>query len=395
MQVKKVFFGALIVTIAFSAYGMSKLTPFKQKSVKERMESISQTIRDLTPYTVSEKDFTDEKNTKLIKDKLSTLTTEFETLQHNPAISNLGLTLNQTVMLEELRQTKNLFDADKKSLARSKFTALLNLCISCHVQVDSQMNVDKLKITVPNENLEKLPLTDFEKAEMYFISRNYQKAIDLYDRIVLSTKKTDDDEFVYQSLGRQLLYFVTIKKDFPGAKAHFKRYLDKKNLNQALSVEVKDWVNLLSKKSLWDNFDPQKVTEDQMKKFMSTFINDEDEGPFFTVDSSTEVLDLNLSQILRDYYNAHPDTKLGGQILYWLGIVDRRLNNELFFSLGDYYLLSCMEKYPTEKIAQDCYDSYVQELEVNYLTKENQKFPTDVEARLNRLKALINYKEPE
>lgn len=376
-----------------SAYAMSKLNPFKkEENVKVKMDVISKTIKELTPLIVSEKDFIDDKNKKFIETRLKTLTGEFETLTVHPVLDSMGVSLNQAVITEELYQTQNLFNSNKKTLARAKFTALLNLCVSCHVQFD---NKDTNKMVYSDKDLNALKISDFEKAEMLFISRDYKQSVALYDKIIMNSKKADDEEFVYQSLGRLLFYYVKINKNFAEGKIHFNKIVKAKVLTTSLELEVKDWAKALGKKSLWDAYNPATTTEDQMKKFMGTFINDEEEGPFFTVDSSSEVLDLNLSSILLDYYNAHADTKLGGQILYWLGILDKRLNNELFFSLGDYYFLSCMEKYPKEAIAQDCYDSYVQELEVNYLSKENKKFPQDVITRLERLQKLINYSDAE
>ena len=126
---------------------------------------------------------------------------------------------------------------------------------------------------------------------------------------------------------------------------------------------------------------------------MKGFIADEEEGPIFTVTDSTEVYDLNLSSILLDYYNAHPDTKHGAKILYWLAILDKRLNDDLFFSIGDYYLLSCMEKYSKDPIAKDCYEAYLEELELNYTSGDKSKeLPADVQRKLRELRKQINYK---
>lgn len=107
--------------------------------------------------------------------------------------------------------------------------------------------------------------------------------------------------------------------------------------------------------------------------------------------NSSEVYDLNLSTILLDFYNTHPDTKLGGKILYWLAVLDKRINDDLFFSVGDYYLLSCMEKYSKDPVAKECFDAYQEDLEINYITKENKTFPPEIIEKLNSLKKLINY----
>jgi hypothetical protein len=128
-----------------------------------------------------------------------------------------------------------------------------------------------------------------------------------------------------------------------------------------------------------------------MDKFLKNFISDEEEGPIFTATNSSEVYDLNLSSILLDYYNVHPETKLGGRILYWLAMLDKRLNDDLFFSLGDFYLLACMEKYSKDPIAKDCYEAYVEDMEINLISDKKDKKILDGNEKLMRLRKMINY----
>lgn len=359
------------------------------KAVRSKMNTISGTIRNLGPFIASDSEFLKEKNKKYIEEQLLGLSQLFKNLKIHHVVSIQGLSVNQAVMTEQLEQTVNLFKANKKSLARAKFNAALNLCIGCHTQSPGQ----ELPKIFLDKDIEKMKLSNFEKAELYFISRDYAKAMMLYDQFISASKKTDDDEFIFLALERQLIYFVRIKKNFAEAKEHFEKYLKANLLNDTIKDEVTEWNKSLSNKSLWENFDPALVKEEEMEKFMKGFIADDEEGPIFTVTNSSEVYDLNLSTILLDYYNAHPETKLGARILYWLAVLDKRINDDLFFSVGDYYLLSCMEKYNKDPMAQECYDAYVEELELNYLSKEKKEFPKDIRERLNSLKKLINYKD--
>lgn len=369
--------------------GKSKKQVKPDKAVRSKMNTISGTIRNLGPFIASDSEFLKEKNKKYIEEQLLGLSQLFKNLKIHQVVSIQGLSVNQAVMTEQLEQTVNLFKANKKSLARAKFNAALNLCIGCHTQSPGQ----ELPKIFLDKDIENMKLSNFEKAELYFISRDYAKAMMLYDQFISASKKTDDDEFIFLALERQLIYFVRIKKNFIEAKDHFEKYLKANLLNDTIKDEVTEWTKSLSNKSLWENFDPALVKEEEMEKFMKGFIADDEEGPIFTVTNSSEVYDLNLSTILLDYYNAHPETKLGARILYWLAVLDKRINDDLFFSVGDYYLLSCMEKYNKDPMAQECYDAYVEELELNYLTKEKKEFPKDIRERLNSLKKLINYKD--
>ena len=355
--------------------------------VRQKMNDISGAIRQLGPYIASEQEFVKEKNKKYIEKNLSELTELFKNLKAHPIISTQGLSISQTVMTEQLEQTVNLFKTDKRSQARAKFTAALNLCVNCHTQSPGQA-IPKL---FHDKDIAKMKLTNFEKAEIYFIGRDYDKAMPLYDQFLSRSKKTDDDEYIFKALERELIYFVKIKKSFAEGKAYFDKYIKAKIFNDKINEEVSEWSRTLAQKGLWENYNPETTKEEDMEKFMKSFIADDEEGPIFTVTNSSEVYDLNLSSILLDYYNAHPETKLGGRILYWLAILDKRINDDLFFSLGDYYLLSCMEKYNKDPIARECFDAYQEDLEINYISKDKKSFPPEVVEKLNSLKKMINY----
>lgn len=381
------------------AFGETKKTHSKTKAsakgtlVRKEMNSISGHIREMGLYIASESEFLRPENKKKIQKNLEELTSLFKNLKVHPVIDYQGLSINRTVMTEQLDQTLNLFKNNKKSMARAKFNAALNLCVSCHTQSPATVNKGAAKIFA-DKDISKLKINDFERAELYFITRDFDTAMKLYDKFLSASKKTDDDEFIYKALERELVYFVRFKKSFPDAKTHFEAFLKENRFNDKIAQEVGEWVKTLGGKSLWEDFDPAKVKEDEMEKFMKTFIADDEEGPIFSATNSSEVYDLNLSTILLDYFNAHSDTKLGAKILYWLATLDKRMNDDLFFSLGDYYLLACMEKYPKDPVAKDCYESYLDDLEINYMSKEKE-LPSEIKERIKKLQKLIDYKEEE
>lgn len=388
--------GLMVCLILISETCFAQTKPAKKQfhvntAVRHKMNDISGTIRQLGPYIASEQEFLKEKNKKYIQKNLLELTELFKNLKTHPVIATQGLSINQTVMTEQLEQTVNLFKSDKRSQARAKFTAALNLCVNCHTQSPGQA----LPKLFQDKDIKKMKLTAFEKAELYYIGRDYDKAMPLYDQFLMKSKKTDDDEFILKALERELVYFVKIRKSFVEGKAQFDKYLKAGIFNEKIQEEVNEWSRTLGGKSLWENYYPETVREEEMEKFMKGFIADDEEGPIFTVTNSSEVYDLNLSTILLDYYNAHPETKLGGKILYWLAILDKRINDDLFFSVGDYYLLSCMEKYSKDPIAKECFDTYQEDLEINYISKDKKTFPSEIIERLNSLKKQINYVDAE
>lgn len=359
----------LILGFTSPLLAKTKKAKMEPAPIRQEMTSISKTIRSLGPLITSEAEFISEKNHKLIQKNLNDLSMYFSKLKIHPAMEMQGLAINEHVITEQLDQSAKLFTNKKKSDARAKLHASLNLCVHCHTQAPG---IKQAKLITEKE-IEGYKLSPFEKADLYFITRDYDRALTIYDNFLKNSKKDDNDEFIYKSLERELIYFVKMKKSFPLAKSHLEELLKGKNFNDKITHEVNDWIVALSGKNLWENFDPGKTTDEEMAKFMQSFITDEEEGPIFSPTNSSEVYDLNLSYILMDYYNLHPETKLGGRILYWLAVLDKKINDDLFFSLGDFYLLACMEKYNKDPIAKECYESYIEDMELIFESKGKVK----------------------
>lgn len=382
----------LLALILISNLSMAKTTkktqtPKVDKDLRMEMNKISHKIRELGPLIASESEFSKSTNKDKVVKSLTELQTTFKELKKHPTIEMQGLSINQLIMSEELKDVVNLVDKGKSVQGRAKLLSTLNLCVSCHSQSPG-MSSAKL---FSDDDISKYKINIFEKAELYFVTRDYNKSLELYNQYLDSVKKTDDDELVLRALERQLVYYVKIKKDFSEAKKYFENWINKKKFSAMVQSEIGDWVKMLSGKPLWENFKPELVKEEEMDKFLKNFISDEEEGPIFTATNSSEVYDLNLSSILLDYYNAHPETKLGGRILYWLAMLDKRLNDDLFFSLGDFYLLACMEKYSKDPIAKDCYEAYVEDMEINLISEKKDKKALDNNEKLMRLRKMINY----
>lgn len=360
-------------------------------TLRHEMNKISGQIRNLGPIIASENEFSKATNKdKIVKD-LTTLQKTFKDLKKHPTIEMQGLSINQLVMSEELKDVVNLVEKGKAVQGRAKLLSTLNLCVSCHAQSPGRVEAKLFS----DADISKFNINVFEKAELYFVTRDYEKAMSLYNEYLASTKKSDDDELILRALERQLVYFVKIKKSFSEGKKYFEELARPKKFSDIVQHEITDWVKMLSGKPLWENYDPTTVKEEEMDKFLKNFISDEEEGPIFTATNSSEVYDLNLSSILLDYYNAHPETKIGGRVLYWLAILDKRLNDDLFFSLGDFYLLACMEKYSKDPISKECYEAYVEDMEINLISSGKKKKLSELDLKLQRLRKLINYTDAD
>jgi len=297
----------------------------------------------------------------------------------------MGLSVSQLVIKDQFEQAKFLLTRNKAEAARGKILSSLNLCISCHAQSPDR----KQGQLFTAKDYQKLKLSDVDRADVMFLTRDYEDAMNLYLKVIKNLKKNDDEEKIFRSLEKVLIYYIKIKKDQNMALTFFSGF--KKNypqFSEAIYAEIQDWVTMLKSPPLWPNFDPQKATEEEMGKFLKNFIADEEEGPIFTPTNSSEVFDLILSGILMDYYNVHPTSVHGARIMYWLAILDRRISDDANYSLSDFYLIQCIERHGDSPISKDCYDAFLEDLEINYVSGEKgeKSLPKEWQERLNNLK---------
>ena len=92
-------------------------------------------------------------------------------------------------------------------------------------------------------------------------------------------------------------------------------------------------------------------------------------------------LDIDEQRLLKEW--------IYGGLQQISGLID-----DLFYSLGDLYLVQCMEKYPEDPIAKDCFESYLEDMEFIYITKKKKEFPKDIVKKIEGYKKLVKYTEP-
>ena len=95
------------------------------------------------------------------------------------------------------------------------------------------------------------------------------------------------------------------------------------------------------------------------------------------------------SGVLLNYLVENPNTELAPEILYWLSLVEHRMSQTYFFSLGDLYLKDCIKKYPTSPYAKKCYQEYADSIEAGYTGSAGVDIPVEEKRELIKLKSLL------
>lgn len=378
----------LILALLFSINALAKTDKkmgdpsSKVNPINLKMSEIAGYLKDLAPYLSSEKEFTKEENAKNIRNGMSNLSAAFRDIHQQPEVQMMGLSINRDLMVSQIDEAKTIFENGNRIHSRFKIISATQICISCHLQLPDKQR----KKFFNQSDVEKMKLEDFDRAEVLYIIRDFDKSMMWFDRYLAKVKKDDDDEKMVTAMNRKLNYYLRVLHDPAKAKASILKVSKQKNIPAHVKEQMKDWITSLEQPPIWPNFNALTAQDHEMEKFLKQFNKDSDEGPLFSSQIYTEVTDYQLMAILTEYLNAHPQTRFAADILYWLGILEGRVGENLFYSLGDVYFYTCADQYPTQPIAKDCYDQYLEDLHLWYMKNGKAVFPVEVEKKLQALK---------
>ncbi|HEX4926203.1 MAG TPA: tetratricopeptide repeat protein [Bdellovibrionales bacterium] len=391
----KVF--ATVVLSVFALHGFASdkkqsetsQEPSKAADVRPVMQQILIHIQALRPFMTSESKFVDPKNSETIKGHLADLSKLVKAAKHNETLKAPTMSISREVLDGHISETERIFRVGDKRYARWALNSTLSVCMSCHTQ-ETQKNANPWKLTGFAEFG-----STFDQAELLFTGRDYEAAIALYDRIIDeypdNAAKLSDVE---TALERKVAYYSRVKRDFNQAIESMKRSQNNKRLPESSHRNLIAWEGLFRKQSKVILPDPKTANDGQIKAYVDKELKRGLWDALIEANNPRLVTNLTMSGILYEYLHHHPDTKIKPEILYWLALCDRKINNNFFYSLADIYLKECVHSFPESPVAKKCFKEYETHTILSYSGSAGVNVPEDVSAELRALKMKVNKGRP-
>lgn len=380
----------LLKTLLICSFGFITFTGFSNQTFAADtpviMRQLLEHLRQLKKYSVSDQKFTDPKNTLVISSELRDFVQTAKAASHDPVLNHDNFKFSHQVLEKHISETEKVFHTGNKAFARWMLNSTMSVCMSCH----SQMPTAKRSF-FEFEKSESY-FSEFEQAEFLFATKEFEKASQIYEKIINRNLKFDDKLEVERSLERQVAYYSRIKRNPSEAIKKFKTYLKVPNLTERSSRDIANWIQQFKNWEKQNDFDPKKATEKEIIKFAQQKLDPK--APKATSDSYGPdlVTYLYASGVLYEYLYSHPKIQTTPELLYWLAISDRLINHNFFYSLADMYLRECIVGYASKPIAKDCYREYEKEMIFSYSGSSGTHLPPEVVDDLQNLKKLVNGK---
>jgi len=383
------FFWTLMmcVTLVFVIYLMNPqawAAEVKQTETKELMGKFLTHMEALKSYLVSEVKFSDPKNYSEIDSHLKDLATLAKKATHDPRLQLPGYRISRQVLEDHIVETERVYRVGNKSYARWMLGSTLSICMSCHTLIPTVSR--KIKDFETSTSLS----TPFDQAEFLFATRAFDNAKEIYEKTILNYPEGNiNSDQAETALERMITYFARVQRDPEAAVQALEKYQKNRKLPVFLKEDIKAWLKAFKDWKKEPTLDPNFAGDAQVVDFAKKNLDPKVAGYVMTADNPRAATYLKVSGILYQYLQQHPHSPVTPEILYWLAICDKGLNNNFFYSLGDVYLRECITKFSQSPTAQKCYEEYEAETIVSYSGSGGTDLPDDVKKELGRLRALI------
>ncbi|MFP5383988.1 MAG: hypothetical protein ACLGHG_07950 [Gammaproteobacteria bacterium] len=287
-------------------------------------------------------------------------------------------------MLEQIDRTREAVDrgtASKDSL-RNLVHGIATACAGCHTQDDRAQALSFGKLSVATDD----PL---QQARFHYITRDYAAALKLYDAFLDSRPRLAYDGGVLDALEGELTIFAQIYRDPERGVRHFRKRLEQGggSMSKQVRKDIEAWIRGFDevRRAKLKAFEP---SWEQLESYAGRYVLPHEGVPIVS-EEKEKVAYLWMRGLLHEYVQTHPADPNMPQLLYWLAIVDRMLDYNLYYSLADLYLKECITRYPATDTAERCYTEYRRYVEFAYSGSGGENVPADVVDELARLYKLI------
>lgn len=358
---------------------------------KPQMNQALRSLSDLLPYIAREDKFLDKKNEREIAASLTKLETAFASLKHDQMIKNDLFAPSYALIRQSLAESVKAFKEGNKQFVHWRLAEVTTQCLDCHTRLPEShaSKFQEKKLALDPKRYDSL----FDLGTAQLIVRDYPAAEKTFLQVIEADLKTKDFMDTADAFRNILLIRTKVRPSFTSMLELTAKYSRNKLLPIDLQEELDEWQGRLKEVQKIKLLQTPLKDDEAVKQLISTFLEPVQKKD----DAFIENYDVYLlvsSGLLSRYLFAHPDTRLGPEISYWIGWNERVLKRTYFSNSSDLFFKQCIRRYPQSPVARKCFQELKENAEFEFTGSSGPDLPADVKKELAELEALITKGKP-
>ncbi len=371
----------------------SKLDSTKESKIvkntaqwREKMLELYKTLVEITTDTSSDQRFNApenksriEKNTKKLADRAHDLSKKGLSPDADPTVKMISEQFQ-----DETKRAYWALKSGNRSYARGILNHVSSYCIACHTRNNSGPSFSSLPLEPTAKNL--YPI---EQGRFYAATRQYDRALDLFQKIVDDTTAPIERPLEWEQAVRYgLAISVRVKKDPDQARALVERVVGSKKAPFFLKQDAVKWKDSIVK---WKEELPRRaLTEEGLHAEAIQLVAQARELQKYPMDHSADVLYLRATAVIHELLQKFPDGRYGQDALFMAGMSYDVLRPLSLEDIHEVYYEACIKKAPHTPTSEICYRRYEQSIYEGFTGSVGTFLPEDVKQKLQRLENLAH-----
>jgi hypothetical protein len=363
--------------------GIALATPVLQ------MHKAFNALTDLVPYITQKELFLKKSNEKEITEKISEVRNAFRSAKHDGLLKQDLFAPSYLLVNENLDESLNAFKKGNKDYSHWRLKQLTSACIDCHTRLptalSSSFEMGEVAINPSKyKNSYNLGIAQLIVRRYADAKASFTKNID--ERII----KSDLKELI-EPFKQILLIDAKVLKDPKDMGIFVEHYLGKKQTPEEIKVTLNKWKQRLK---IWEN--RKKATasltkDSEIKAFIRNYVAPLRKDSYLSEEYDVDA--LIISGIISNYLFNNPQTKIAPELNFWIGWAEKMLKRDNFFGSGDLFLKQCIQRYPSDPYAKECFKEYKESVEFEFSGSRGTDIPAEVQQELDRLEKMLVQKK--
>lgn len=351
-------------------------------SINETMVNIGHTMEGIFPI-IFDNEKPDKKDQKKLKKSTEKLSKLFKNAKPHIDAKSPTYRISFEVIETQLSQALSAIKYKNFDYTKSILNDFTSICTTCHTQDP------KLRSLFPNVKRESFG-SDYNYAEFNYMTRNYQPAIDYYNKHLKNVSKINEAELL-SIMKRMMTIYLQVDYRPDDAIEQLSNLKNYKLHTKFSRKTLNEWLSGLAELKKNSKKLPTINNIDQLNVHVNKILGDLHEpGSAQFPNKRERISRIWLRGVLYHYLNTEPSREETPIILYWLAIIDRSINFSLYYSLADMYLKECILQYTSHPYAKKCFDEYEAYVTMAYSGSRGTDIPEDIQDELKALRIRVH-----
>jgi len=347
---------------------------------RPHMRAVYASLMTIFPLTLNKSSFMSKDNTKTIQDNLNLIAEHSTMINQLASKDEKGHAYMSFQLERNARQAARKYREGYGDQAHFFVEEVFDTCLSCHTSRSSASDSEFTMDFAKNVNMD--ALGTFGKAKFLSLSRQFDQAMDEYERIFTNESMSSEELLHFDPLVDYLVLAVRVKNENDRVIKTFSTLM-KKPMPQMIKHDLEVWVEALNKVK-------KRNKKQSDLEYAKILIKEGKTVNEYPRDRSGLVYYIYASKYLKDHLKKDKvSTQDKAETYFQLGLCELAIGEPLLAAESGMYLEEAIRLAPKSSFARQAFGLYEEFLMYGYTGSSGTKLPAEEKAKLAELKKMV------